>query len=481
MLNELGGRIAGAIKRMQQSAVLDSDVVNEMLKEIGNALIQADVNPRMVFTLKKSIKDAVDLDQLAAGLNKRKLLQKAVVDELIKLLNPGVEPFKPVKGRSNVIMFVGLQGSGKTTTCTKYAHYWKKKGWKVALVCADTFRAGAFDQLRQNATRVGIPFYGSYSETDPVKLAVDGVSLFKKERFDIIIVDTSGRHKQEVALFDEMEQVSSSVSPDDHVFILDASIGQSAYDQAKAFKERVAVGSVVITKLDGHAKGGGALSAVAATHAPIVFIGTGERFEDFEPFEVEAFVSRLLGFGDLPSFIRSIQDSGLDTEETTAAFEKLTHGEFSLRDLRDQFENLGKLNLTSMMSYLPGMQGLIPQGKEEEGRLRLHRFTVMMDSMTEKELDDPKLFQGPSASSRISRIARGSGTTVKEVGALLEEFKKLAKMGSKMKGLSGMSAAGLNPRSMQQIARNMDPRILSQMGGGANFNKMLSGLAKGMM
>lgn len=158
-------------------------------------------------------------------------------------------------------MFVGLQGSGKTTTCTKYALYYKKQGWRVALVCADTFRAGAFDQLKQNATKAGIPFFGSYTETDPVKLARDGVEQFKKEKYEIIIVDTSGKHKQEESLFEEMKQVATAISPDITLFVMDSSIGQAAHDQAAAFKAKVEVGAVIITKLDGHAKGGGALSA----------------------------------------------------------------------------------------------------------------------------------------------------------------------------------------------------------------------------
>ena len=170
-----------------------------------------------------------------------------------------------------------MQGSGKTTTCSKYAHYHKKKGWKPAMVCADTFRAGAYDQLKQNATKAGIPFFGSYTETDPAIIAQQGVARFKEEARDLIIVDTSGRHKQEAALFEEMRQVAVAVSPDLVIFVMDGSIGQAAFDQAKAFKECVEVGAVVITKMDGHAKGGGALSAVSATSSPIVFIGTGEH------------------------------------------------------------------------------------------------------------------------------------------------------------------------------------------------------------
>jgi signal recognition particle subunit SRP54 len=186
---------------------------------------------------------------------------QVVFDELCNMLDSGKEPYRPKKGRPNVFMFVGLQGSGKTTTCTKMAYYYQKKGWKAGLVCADTFRAGAFDQLRQNAAKVKVPFYGSYTETDPVQIAREGVEKFKSEKFEIIIVDTSGRHKQEKALFDEMQQVYDVLQPNEAIFVLDGAIGQAAKDQAIAFRATVDVGSVIVTKLDGHAKGGGALSA----------------------------------------------------------------------------------------------------------------------------------------------------------------------------------------------------------------------------
>ena len=188
------------------------------------------------------------------------------------------------------------------------AYYYKKKGWKACLVCADTFRAGAFDQLKQNATKAKIPFYGSYTESDPVQIAVDGVDKFKKDRFDMIIVDTSGRHKQEDSLFEEMLQIQNSIKPDNIVFVMDAAIGQACEAQAKAFKSQVDVGSVIITKLDSNAKGGGALSAVAATKSPIVFIGTGEHIDELEVFKTESFISKLLGMGDIKGLMENIQD-----------------------------------------------------------------------------------------------------------------------------------------------------------------------------
>eukprot|EP00775_Hariotina_reticulata_P009896 gene9896-10053_t len=243
VLNELGNKITSALAAMSNQMVIDEKVLDACLKEICAALLQADVNVKLVAGLRNNIKKRVNVEELAAGLNKRKIIEKAVFDELCSILDSGHEAAKDSsskdskdsskskdkqqpsrvgelkKGKTSVVMFVGLQGSGKTTTCTKYAYYYKKKGWKPALVCADTFRAGAFDQLKQNATKASIPFYGSYSETDPALIAAAGVELFKKDGRDLIIVDTSGRHKQEAALFEEMRQ--------------------AAFDQAQAFKESV--------------------------------------------------------------------------------------------------------------------------------------------------------------------------------------------------------------------------------------------------
>jgi signal recognition particle subunit SRP54 len=282
------------------------------------------------------------------------VIQQAIFEELCEMLNPGKKPYTPKKGKPNVIMFVGLQGSGKTTSCTKYALHYQRKSWKTCMVCSDTFRAGAFDQLKQNATKARIPFYGSYTERDPVKIARDGVDMFKKEGQEIIIVDTSGRHKQEASLFEEMQQIAEAVQPDDIVFVMDSSIGQAALEQATAFKEAVAVGSVIMTKLDGHAKGGGALSAVAATESPIVFIGTGEHFDDFETFEVRSFVSRLLGMGDVGGLMNAIKDAGLDKQPEL--YQKLSQGVFTLRDMYEQFQNVMKMGpLGKVMSMIPGM------------------------------------------------------------------------------------------------------------------------------
>ena len=247
-----------------------------MLNGITKALMASDVDFSLVTQLNKNIKAKVNLQDEAHGAQLRRFIHATVVNELHKMLDPGVEPYQLKRGKPNVIMFVGLQGAGKTTTVTKYAHYYQRRGWRVGLVCADTFRAGAFDQLKQNATKAKIPFYGSNFEVDPVVVAAAGVQKFKKERYEVIIIDTSGRHKQEAALFEEMQEVARATQPDDVVFVMDSSIGKSAKDQATAFKSAISVGSVIITKLDGHAKG--ALCPRACS-PPLMFLALSPRLD----------------------------------------------------------------------------------------------------------------------------------------------------------------------------------------------------------
>jgi signal recognition particle subunit SRP54 len=337
-------------------------------------------------------------------------VESVVIKELYNLLDSGVEPYKLKKGKPNVIMFVGLQGSGKTTTCTKFAYYYKKKGWKTCLVCADTFRAGAFDQLKQNAAKAKVPFYGSYTERDPVLIAEEGVRRFREAKYEVIIVDTSGRHKQEAALFEEMQEVARVVKPDSSVFVLDSSIGQAARLQAEAFRDAVDIGSVIITKLDGHAKGGGALSAVAATKSPIIFVGTGEHMDDFEEFNTQSFVSRLLGRGDVAGLLSMFEDKKFEKSQKDL-INKLKEGTgFTFRDMYEQFTNLLSMGpIGKLMSMIPGLgtAGMGPQ-QEQMSQQRIKRFMTIMDSMTQVELDgDDKAFSSASGPSRMKRIAIG--------------------------------------------------------------------------
>ncbi|TNV80395.1 hypothetical protein FGO68_gene17118 [Halteria grandinella] len=486
VLAELGQKIGQALKKLNAASVIDDKLLQEILTEIASALLSADVNIKYVIKLRDSVKTQVTLQMNSDGQSAngvatvRKLIQRTVVEELTAMLQPAENrPYEFKKGKANVVMLVGLQGSGKTTTCTKFAYHYMKKGWRVGLVCADTFRAGAFEQLKMNAAKIKCPFFGHKKETDPVKIAEEGVNFFKKEKFEIIIVDTSGRHKQEAALFEEMQQVQQTIKPDTAIFVMDSSIGQACYDQAQAFNKTIRVGSVIITKLDGHAKGGGALSAVAATQSPVVFIGTGEHFDDLEPFEAEGFIKRLLGLGDLSGLMKTVKEA-ISEEKQKNMIENLQKGQFRLRDMRDQFQSVLNMGpLSQVVGMIPGLNAnLIPKGKEKEGTDRVKRFLYMMDSMTEEELDCVK----PLTESRIARVAQGSGTRVEEVNFLLEEYKKFEKMVSKMgkmSNLAGKKPADLeamkkNPQlAMQQMQKAMDPGMLKQMGGMGNIMNMV--------
>ncbi|KAJ8103905.1 SRP54-type protein [Lipomyces tetrasporus] len=430
VLADLGRRINAAMSDLTRSNVVDEKALDSMLKEICMALLESDVNVKLVSTLRANIKKQINLKDQAPGVNKRRLVQKTVFDELCALVdcqseNGDAPAFKPKKGRSNVIMFVGLQGSGKTTSCTKLALWYQRRGFKVGLVCADTFRAGAFDQLKQNATKAKVPYYGSYTETDPVAVAAAGVARFKSEKFDIIIVDTSGRHRQEQELFAEMVQISQAVKPDQTIMVLDASIGQAAESQSKAFKDSSDFGAIILTKMDGHAKGGGAISAVAATRTPIVFIGTGEHIHDLEPFTPTQFISKLLGMGDIRGLVDHVKHMNLDQKETMKHIEQ---GIFTIRDLRDQLSNIMKMGpLSKMAGMIPGMSQVMGEVGEEESSKRLKRMMYIMDSMTEKELDsDGKIFV--SEPTRLTRVAKGSGTSVREVEDVLSQQRTMARM-----------------------------------------------------
>ncbi|KAF2677636.1 signal recognition particle protein [Lentithecium fluviatile CBS 122367] len=466
VLQDLGRRINGAIQDLTRSPNLDEKAFDSMVKEICSALVGADVNIKLVANLRNSIKRSVDFKHLAPTVNKKRLIQKTVYDELVKLVDPHAEPFKPRKGKPNVIMFVGLQGSGKTTTCTKLARWYSARGFKACLVCADTFRAGAFDQLKQNATKAKIPYYGSHTQTDPAIVAKEGVDKFKKEKFEIIIVDTSGRHSQEQDLFDEMVQIQEAVTPDQTIMVLDSTIGQAAEAQSRAFKEAADFGAIVLTKTDGAAAGGGAISAVAATHTPIVFLGTGEHMLDLERFSPQPFVSKLLGMGDITGLVEHVQSLKLDQKDT---MKHIASGIFTIKDLRDQLSNIMKMGpLSKMAGMIPGLSNMMGGMDDEEGSMKLKRMIYICDSMTEKELDsDGKMFIDQP--TRMTRIARGSGTSVREVEELLTQHRMMAGMAKKMKGgmanMQKAQGAMGGGNKAQQLAA-MQKRMQSM--GGAN-------------
>jgi signal recognition particle subunit SRP54 len=351
------------------------------------------------------------------------------------------------------------------------------------MVCGDTFRAGALDQLKQNAVKLRVPFYGSHTVADPVQICADGVRKFRKDKYELILVDTSGRHRQEASLLEEMQEISSATHPNLTVMVVDATQGQAIGDQASAFASSVEVGGVIVTKLDGHAKGGGAMSAVAASGAPILFLGVGEHFDDLEPFNAQSFVSKLLGFADMRGLMQAINDvstgqSG-DPNQKPAIVKSMESGQFTLRDLYQQYQNM--LNVGPLSRFAGGFAGMMP-GMNDPGlqQRQLRRFMVMMDSMTSDELDGKvdlhKKFDD-GVDSRIRRIARGSGCHPEEVRLLLlshrqmEGFvKKVGKSGvasrqNQIKQQQFIAQARKNPNLIQQRVNQMDPKTLQQLGG----------------
>lgn len=494
VLADLGSRLRNALGSVESGSESE---IQSMIKDICSALLESDVNVKLVARLRDNIRQKIAAEiksDAESSANKRKKLQKIVFDELCGLVDSHEEPPKPKKlsqagksvskngkktkkmvAESHIIMFVGLQGAGKTTSCTKLAVYYKKRGFKVGLVCADTFRAGAFDQLKQNAIKSSIPFYGSYLETDPVKVAYEGVKKFKEDKFDIIIVDTSGRHKQEQSLFNEMVQIGEAVQPTQTIMVMDASIGQAAEAQAKAFKDSSNFGSIILTKMDGHAKGGGAISAVAATKTPIVFIGTGEHVGDFETFKPSSFISKMLGIGDIQSLIEHVQLLNLqDDEGHKKTIENFKEGKFTLRDFQTQINNFLKMGpLTNIASMIPGMSNIMNQVGEEETSKKIKNMIYIMDSMTARELDsDGQIFTREP--ERIIRVARGAGCSAVEVEMVLQQQRMMSSMAGAAKNMNAAGGAPAGPgganmqRMMQQAQSNPNfmQQAMGMLGGG---------------
>lgn len=417
-MEQLRSGILRVLSLARRETVIDRTAIRKILKELERELLKADVSPQLVLDLSKKIEDKTLREDIPPGFSRRELLLKNLYEELVNLL--GGERRHELKiGRGSVILLVGLQGSGKTTTAAKLASYYKKRlGFKVGLICADNYRPGAFEQLEQLADAVGAEFYGR-KDASPIDVAIEGVSELKKRRVDLIIIDTAGRHKEETALLQEVKEMAEKVHPDEVILVLDATIGKAAGSQAEAFYKAVPFGSIILTKMDGAARGGGALAAVARTGARIAFIGTGEKLDELEPFDPASFVSRLLGMGDLRALVDKVRSA-----QFAAASESLLSGRFTLLEFRQQLEELSKLGpLKKILELLPGGFQLTPE-LEKMGSENIRKWLAIMNSMTREELLKPEVIDR----SRMIRIAKGSGTTVKDVKELIEAYRRSQKL-----------------------------------------------------
>ncbi len=428
VLDDLGDSLKGTLKKIANAVHIDSKLVKEVVRDIQRALLQADVNVKLVLELSKKIEKRALKEKPPAGMSNREHVIRIVYEELVEILGDSKE--LPIK--KQIIMMVGLYGQGKTTSCAKIATYFKKKGLRPAFIAGDVHRPAAYDQLKQISEQVKVPCYGDKKEKDAVKVVKQGLRELKKSN-DVIIVDTSGRHKLEDDLIDEMKEIFKVTKPDEKLLVIDAAVGQQAGPQAKAFNDAVGITGIVLTKLDGTAKGGGALSASAEVDAPIVFIGVGEHAKDFEKFDPAGFISRLLGMGDIKALIERAEESleGKDAEKTA---KRIMSGKFTLHDMYNQMDMLsGMGSLSKVAEMLPGGfpgKGKIKDEDMDKTENKLAKFKIIMDSMTEDEMNEPNLIRA----SRIKRIAKGAGVENKNVKELLKYYNVMKKT---MKGLSG--------------------------------------------
>ncbi len=420
-LERLGSSLYDAIRKVFRAPLIDEATVKELVHDIQKALLQSDVNVKIVLEISKRIEERALKENVPPGVSRREHIIKVVYEELTRFLGDKPVPIRFEPGKRKIIMLVGIQGSGKTTNGAKIARYFQKRGVKPALICADTFRPGAYAQLQQLANRINVPIYGNPAAKDPFKVVNEGLKQFTDK--DIVIVDTSGRHKEEQELIKEMKMLEKSIKPDEVMLVIDGTIGQQALAQAKAFNEATPIGSILVTKLDGSARGGGALSAVAATGAPIKFIGTGEKVEDIEAFIPSRFVGRLLGMGDLETLLDKVREAEVKIPEKKA--KAILSGKFTLTDMYAQFEAMkGMGTFKKLLKMLPGMSYKIPEEMLNTAEGRLEKWRVMIQSMTPQERENPKIFN----SSRMKRVARGSGTNEKEVKELLKQYVMMRRM-----------------------------------------------------
>ncbi|MDO5851816.1 MAG: signal recognition particle protein Srp54 [Methanobacteriaceae archaeon] len=441
MLEGLSKSLTKTMKKLSGMTIIDEKTLKEIIKDIQRALIQSDVNIKVVFELSKNIeKKALEKD-IPKGLSPKEHIIRIVYDELVNLV--GETPKKiEITTKPYKILMLGLQGSGKTTTTAKLAKLLKKKGHNPAIICTDTWRPAAYEQLKQLAEPLQVPVYGDPENKDALDLARKGLDKFTKN--DVLLIDTAGRHKEEQDLLDEMKNISEIVDPNEVILVIDGTIGQQARKQAESFKKTTDIGSIIVSKLDGSSKGGGALSAVSEINAPIKFIGTGERPDDFEPFDPERFISRLLGMGDLETLLEKAEEV---TEEETdkELMDNIASGKFSLKDLSKQLDMMNKMGpLKQVMNMIPGMGSKLPANATEVTEEKLTKYKILMKSMTDYELENPRVIK----KSRITRIARGSGLKNEDVKDLLKYYNITQKTMKGMRNVNNMN--GMLGRFMKQ-------------------------------
>ena len=436
-MDSLREGLQAAVKKLVGSNIIDEKVTKEFVRDLQRALIQSDVNVRIALEVTERVQKRALEEKPPAGVTKKDQIVSILYEELARLL--GGEGGLPLsKERTNVLVMLGVQGSGKTTTTAKLARLYSKRGFKVGVVAADTFRPGAVAQLKTLAAASAVEVYSDEKEKDSVKIAKEGKKRLEGSK-NLIIIDTAGRHKEEKGLLQEMKDMVGSVKPDATLLVIDGTIGQQCYSQALAFHQAAPVGGIIVTKLDGAAKGGGALAASAATGAKVFFIGTGERIDDIEEFVPTRFVGRLLGMGDLKSLMDMVRESEVVVDEKMT--QRVMSGKMTMNDLLVQFEQMKKFgSLKKILEHIPGFSGQVDAKELDKAEDRVKVYRSIIQSMTGDEKNNPETINA----SRLRRIAKGSGRSEKDVRELLSRYKQMKTLVKTSKG-----------REMRQMMRRM--------------------------
>ncbi|MDE0768624.1 MAG: signal recognition particle protein [Opitutaceae bacterium] len=462
MFESLTDKLSNAMRNLRGTAKLSEENMGEALKEVRAALLSADVHFKVAREFIETVKEKCVGEQVLKTVSPGQQIIKIINDELVRLLGEGdteLSNKKPLK-----IMMVGLQGGGKTTTSAKIAKFLKKEGYNPMLVACDVYRPAAIDQLEAVGAQIDVPVYADRSITDVPKIGENALKKALSEGRDLIIFDTAGRLQIDEPLIDEIKELKRRIKPDEVILVADGAIGQEAVNVAKAFNEAVQLTGIAMTKLDGDARGGAALSMKQITGVPIKFAGTGEKLEDFDLFHPDRMASRILGMGDVVSLVEKAQEQ-IDEKDAEKMASRMMAADFNFEDMLNQFRQVKKLgSMQSIMGMMPGMSGMKMDDKAE-GQMKQSEAIIL--SMTTKERQAPNVLNA----SRRNRIAKGSGVKISQVNQLIKQHMQMKKM---MKKLNG---GGKMKKMMKQMqAQGMDPSQMPQMPGGGGGGNLGGGL-----
>lgn len=438
----LTDKLSGIFKKLKGQARLTESNMDEMLKEIRVALLEADVNFKVVKEFINNVKEKAIGQDVLKQLNPSQMIVKIVHDELEQLLGSGENEINYQKNRPTVIMLVGLQGSGKTTTAGKLAYLMKNKlNKKVLLAACDVYRPAAIDQLEQIANDINVPVVNMGTNVSPVEISKAAYKKAFDDHFDVLIIDTAGRLQIDEQLMDELNNIKLSINPDEVLLLVDAMSGQDAVNVASAFNEKISLTGVVMSKLDGDARGGAALSVKHITNVPIKFSGIGEKIIDLDIFHADRMADRILGMGDVMTLVEKAQEE-IDEKDAKKTVNKMMSGKFDLDDMLEQMKKVQKMgSLGGLLKLVPGMPKVSPEQLAHSEK-EMKNFEIIINSMTKEERKNPAIFKY----SRKIRVANGSGKTVADVNRVLKKFEQTKEMMKQMESYkkSGRMPPGFN-------------------------------------